>query len=287
MASKRPAARKTAKAAGKKPAAKATRKSPSRAATVSRKAKQAVSRADLFVQEYLVDLNGAQAAIRAGYSPAAARQTASELLATHEVAAKVQQAMDERASRVGIEADDVLKRLWAIATADPRELIELHRGCCRFCWGKGHAYQYTRHELEMARIEHANKVAEARADNPDIKVSPLRAPGGIGFDPRKDPHPDCPECFGRGVEQVFPKDTRDLSPAAKLLYAGVKTTQHGLEIKMLDRAGMLVNVGKHLGMFAKKVEHSGKVTVNQSMADVLDEIDGAGTGLPAHGRGSS
>jgi phage terminase small subunit len=41
----------------------------------------------------------------------------------------------------------VLSRLQAIATADPRELTELHRGCCRYCWGTGNLFQRTPREL--------------------------------------------------------------------------------------------------------------------------------------------
>ena len=245
----------------------------------------AVNRVDVFVAEYLVDLNGRQAAIRAGYSPQSARQTASELLATPEVQAKVQAAMDERAARVGITADDVVKGFRAIAEADPRELIELHRVCCRYCWGKGHKFQRTPREMEEAKAAHA-------ADNAKL-VAEGKAPrkfseaGGTGYNPKNDPHPDCPECFGDGVERVIAKDTRDLSPSARRLYAGVKTTQHGLEIKMHGQTEALINIGKHLGIFKEKVELTGKdggPLTHQSMSAILDELDGAGTGLPRHRR---
>jgi phage terminase small subunit len=72
------------------------------------------ARRDRFVQEYLVDLNGTQAAIRAGYSPRSADVTASRLLGNARVAAAVQAAMDERARRVGMTADEVLRELKAI-----------------------------------------------------------------------------------------------------------------------------------------------------------------------------
>ena len=55
-------------------------------------------------------------------------------------------------------------------------------------------------------------------------VSEFDEASGIGYDPRCDPHPDCPECFGEGVVKVFVKDTRDLSPMAERLYAGVEET---------------------------------------------------------------
>lgn len=61
-----------------------------------------------FVREYLVDLNGTQAAIRAGYSPRTANEQAARLLANASVAAAVQEAMDKRAERTELTADYVL-----------------------------------------------------------------------------------------------------------------------------------------------------------------------------------
>jgi hypothetical protein len=246
---------------------------------------RAANRAEVFVREYLVDLNGAQAAIRAGYSAAAARQIAYELLSRPDVQAAVQAAMDERAQRTGISADAVIKRIWAIATADPAELIEMRRTCCRFCWGKDHHYQWTPHELRTARSDYEREVAVADQDQLKLLQAPDET-GGIGFDPRKDPNPDCPECFGEGEQRVYPRDTRDVSPAARLLYAGVKTTQHGIEIKMHDQPAMLTLAGKHLGLFKEKVELTGKnggPVEHRTMSALLDEIDGAGTGLPDGG----
>lgn len=247
----------------------------------------AVSRVELFVKEYLVDLNGAQAAIRVGYSPAAARQTASELLARPEIQQAVQAEMDKRAERTGISADKVLERIWAIATADPSELIELRRTCCRFCWGHGHHYQWTPNELRTAKDTYTLEFKAADKDQRKLLQAPDES-GGVGFDPRKDPDPACPECFGEGEQRVYPRDTRDVSPGARLLYAGVKTTQHGLEIKMHDQTSMLTLAGKHLGMFREKLELTGKnggPLEHRAITDILAEIDGAGTGLPdADGR---
>lgn len=62
----------------------------------------------LFVKEYLVDLNGTQAAIRAGYSEKTARQIADENLSKPDIQAAVQQAMDRRSKKVEITAEYVL-----------------------------------------------------------------------------------------------------------------------------------------------------------------------------------
>lgn len=72
-----------------------------------------------FVREYLVDLNGTQAAIRAGYSKKTASKMAYELL--HDVP-YVMEAIDkakaERLERLKLKADDVLVELARIATLD-------------------------------------------------------------------------------------------------------------------------------------------------------------------------
>lgn len=71
-----------------------------------------------FVEEYLVDLNATQAAIRAKYSEKTAEKIGSENLKKPEVAAAIQAEMDKRSKRTNITADNVLKELMRIATAD-------------------------------------------------------------------------------------------------------------------------------------------------------------------------
>ena len=50
----------------------------------------------------------------------------------------------------------------------------------------------------------------------------------------------------------FAHDTRNLSPKAKALYAGVRATKDGQEVKTHDQMAALVNVAKHLGMFTEQ-----------------------------------
>lgn len=64
-----------------------------------------------FVQEYLVDLNGAAAARRAGYKTKNSDDLAAQLLRKTQVKSAIQQAMDARSKRVEITADYVLKNL--------------------------------------------------------------------------------------------------------------------------------------------------------------------------------
>ena len=73
-----------------------------------------------FIEEYMVDLNGTQAAIRAGYAPGGARQHASRLLAQAPVQAALAQAMSERRKRTELTADEVI--------GDLRELRDICMG---------------------------------------------------------------------------------------------------------------------------------------------------------------
>ena len=49
-------------------------------------------------------------------------------------------------------------------------------------------------------------------------------------------------------------DTREVKGSAALLYAGVKVTKDGIELKVHDQAKALDNVARHLGMFTDKHE---------------------------------
>lgn len=72
------------------------------------------SRQKRFIREYLIDLNGTQAAIRAGYSVPSAPQLAYELLHNPLVSAHVEKLQDARAEALALKADDVLASLLEI-----------------------------------------------------------------------------------------------------------------------------------------------------------------------------
>lgn len=80
---------------------------------VALRPKQAV-----FVQEYLIDLNATQAAIRAGYSVKTAQQVGSQNLSKLVIQAALQEAMAARADRTEVTADQVVKELALIGFAN-------------------------------------------------------------------------------------------------------------------------------------------------------------------------
>lgn len=64
-----------------------------------------------FVEEYLVDLNATQTAIRAGYSEQTAYSIGQRLLKKVEVQEAIQQAQNKRSERTQITQDEVIRRL--------------------------------------------------------------------------------------------------------------------------------------------------------------------------------
>jgi phage terminase small subunit len=70
---------------------------------------------ELFCQEYLVDCNAAAAARRAGYSSHTAHEQGSQLLDHHDISDRIEELMNARAKRIGVNQDFVLNELVLIA----------------------------------------------------------------------------------------------------------------------------------------------------------------------------
>jgi len=77
-----------------------------------------------FVDEYLVDLNATQAAIRAGYSPKCAEVQGTRLLRDARVKAAVRIGKGEALERVNLKADRVLRELARVGFSDVRHLFK-------------------------------------------------------------------------------------------------------------------------------------------------------------------
>lgn len=195
-----------------------------------------------FVDEYLIDLNATQAAIRAGYSAASAGSIGHENLKKPEVQLALLNARKAQQERTAITADGALREAWNIATADARELVAVKVGCCRCCYGEGHKYQRTMTEMARDREAWVEK-----GKNP----AEFDEGGGIGFNPLLDPHPQCPHCGGDGMPRTVLKDTRYLSEKAVALYAGAKQTQFGIEVRLHDKGAAMEKLFKHLGLYEK------------------------------------
>lgn len=146
-----------------------------------------------FVEEYLIDLNATQAAIRAGYSADTAEQIGYQLLQKTSVSNEVAKAMAERSKRTGINQDRVLQELAKIGFAKITDVVD----------------------PETAKIKQ-DAVGDDLACIQSIKIKPNEW----------------------GTER---------------------------EVKLYDKKGALVDIGKHLGLFKDKLELDADMELNISI----------------------
>ena len=164
-----------------------------------------------FVEEYLIDLNATQAAIRAGYSERTADVQGPRLLGNVGVAEAIEQAQEERKERTGITQDRVLEELALLGFANMQDYMRVT--------SDGDAY------LDLSELTREQAAAITEVTVEDFKD-------------------------GRG------EDARD-----------VRRTK----FKLADKRSALVDIGRHLGMFKDRVEHTGKDggPIEVTLAEVL------------------
>ncbi len=78
-----------------------------------------------FVDEYLIDLNATQAAIRAGYKAKNAQQVGSENLSKLVIAEAISEKMAERSKRTGVNQDRIVMELAKIAFVNAADVINV------------------------------------------------------------------------------------------------------------------------------------------------------------------
>ena len=161
-----------------------------------------------FVEEYLIDLNGSQAAIRAGYSGKTARAIAYELLTKPDIQDAIAEAQQERSKRTGINQDRVLAELALLGFSNMQDYMR--------SGPDGDPY------LDFSGLTREQAAALTEVTVEDFKD-------------------------GRG------DDARDVKR---------------VKFRLADKRAALVDIGKHLGMFKERVEHSGGVTF-----ELVNDID--------------
>lgn len=77
-----------------------------------------------FCEEYMIDLNATQAAIRAGYSPKTAQEQSARLLSNVMVQNRIAQLQAEQSRRTGVSADRVVRELAKVAFVNAADLID-------------------------------------------------------------------------------------------------------------------------------------------------------------------
>lgn len=221
-----------------------------------------------FIEHYMVHGKPLAAYQHAGYAELSKDRMVlkgQELLRRPRIKEEIAKRRAERKARTGISEDLVLERLWTIASADASELVSVKVANCRHCWGDNFDYQYT-------ELEWQNKLDEAE----EFNLEEPAPRGGHNFQASRPPHPDCPHCFGAGKKHVMIQDTHNLSPQARILYAGAEETRYGVKVKMHDQLAALVKVADHLGMFeSKTIEAMRKA----QLAKIKAETDALGKEL--------
>lgn len=170
-----------------------------------------------------------------------ASSSAAKLMLKPAILEAIEKEKADRLRRAGLTADDVLRQIYDIATTDTNDLIEWRVGACRYCYGLNHRRQFTAGEYESELEAYRSGKKYESDDHFDSK-------GGIGFDPRKPPHPDCPECWGEGHGREILKDSRNLSPGARTLYNGVRRSKNGIEVLQRSKDRALELAAKHTGV---------------------------------------
>jgi len=150
-----------------------------------------------FVEEYLVDLNATQAAIRAEYSEKTAGVIGKENLQKPKIAEAIEAAQAKRARRTEITADRVLKELGRIGFANMDDYMRVTP--------EGDPY------IDLSNLDRDQTAALSEIQTEDYTD-------------------------GRG------EDARDV---------------RRVKVKFYDKISALEKIGKHLGMFRERVEHSG------------------------------
>lgn len=109
-----------------------------------------------FAQEYVVDFNAAQAAIRAGYSARTAKVTGSRLLTNANLAAYVEELKEELAERTMVTAEKVRIELARHAFTNMRDFVK---------WGPGGVKLRPSEELAEDDAAAVTEVSESFGEN--------------------------------------------------------------------------------------------------------------------------
>ncbi len=84
-----------------------------------------------FCEEYLMDLNAAQAAVRAGYTAGSAKNTGYRILKKPEARERISRLMGERSERTCVGADTVLEELCKVAFTNLDDIVDFGSGAVK------------------------------------------------------------------------------------------------------------------------------------------------------------
>jgi hypothetical protein len=216
-----------------------------------------------FVDLWLVTYDARESYRDAGFTcknDNAASAGASRLLKKVKHHPYMQARQVELFARTADVQNQLIATYHAASFADPRELVEYVRRCCRYCYGIDHKFQLRPSEMERRRQQYEADKAALKEEGKEI--GEFDELGGLGYDGKKSPNYDCPECDGEGEGRALFKDSSTLSPAALTLYEGVKEGKDGTEMKVASQKGYRDTLAK---LFNMNVEPA--VVVNTGISE--------------------
>lgn len=204
-----------------------------------------------FIDEYPVDMAATKAAIRAGYSPKTAHAQASKLLSNPIIKEQIDIKLSDIAKKADVDTLYVLNKFKSIVETDSRKLSGIKIICCRYCWGVNNRYQFTPAEMERAFEKHNENEEKKQLLNAAYKTKPFDERGGNKYDGRKKPNPECPECFGNGVEKVYFGDVTELNAEEAFIFEGAEISKDGMKIKTISKDSAMDKLARYVGFYEK------------------------------------
>lgn len=205
-----------------------------------------INRRERFIRRFLVHQNAARAYREAGYQDGpGTRQSAHRLLTSAYVQGRLEEERQRLLEALDVTVEKVVRRFRDIAFAEIANIVGLHIGACRFCYGKGHAYQWRTVGEYRASLKQTQKDPASRSR----KEADGRPEGGYGYDANVLPSPNCPECDGEGIPRIVFKDTRLFTDSERAVFAGAVETRYGVSYRFHDQMVALHELAKRIGFY--------------------------------------
>ncbi|MBF9140830.1 terminase small subunit [Hymenobacter properus] len=213
-----------------------------------------------FIDEYLLDCNATQAAIRAGYALSGARQEGSRLLSNADIRAEI----NKRLAEAGMPAEEVIKQFVDIAktrlndylqvvvrergTKIPQPLAEAIAELDEKILFEEEFTVRSIHVLQLSAKEAAKYQAGRRQHVDAMRLSKLRYEIELSKNPDATRLIDGPPETYEAVEldMVALANAQDLGRIKTLSY-----TEFGPKVEMYAADGALRDLGRVLGIFEK------------------------------------
>jgi phage terminase small subunit len=174
--------------------------------------KKLTPRQAAFVAEYLIDLNGTQAAIRAGYAQDSAGVEATRLLTNANIADAVARGKAQRLSRVNTTAESVLHEMSALAQSRIDHYVVTDEGQVTLAEGAPENAMAAVQSIKRKTRVYYDKVHNAEVREYDVEIRLWNKPEPLKLMGR---HANVAACFDR--VEVTGKDGGPIEIAAARL----------------------------------------------------------------------